>query len=474
MKPTDLASRILVDHGGEKGLGDIVCELNAYAALRKQYPDAALVSRGSRTLAWGNPLIDAFDESSPDMDFDHVLRMPLHFDRLKDALTRNQTIFEHFMVENGLEPPAAPPRLYVLPEEIEAIGLEADHPDDLIIAYSVDSKEPDRRWGEERFAELIQGLQQTYGGTYVEIGSGFTAGHVGIGYDLVGQTDLRQTMAILSEADLFIGNHGGLTHLAGGLGTPILCPWGASNPYAAYAYDDISIALETTPECRHCAWAANVHADCRETSVFSGRTACTQTISVTQMREAADRLLSRVRAERDALRAAKRKRTLAARDPKTLERFETPDSLDPYTNMRLFIGGAPGWGREHRVDNYARLRKIVAFPDWLDSASAWDSLVTSYVSAFSGAEDWVLVLSAAPLAGPEAHKMLDAYLRLLERTAAFPKIMLIFGNVSDSDRRALIRSAAAYVPLKGPYHLEDVPSARYITDLTELSRLAYD
>ncbi len=279
-------------------------------------------------------------------------------------------------------------------------------------------------------------------------------------------------MAILSEADLFIGNHGGLTHLAGGVGTPILCPWGASNPYAAYAYDAFSVALETAPECRHCAWTANVHPDCRQTSVYSGRTACTQAISVTQMREAADRLLPRLMRERVRLKGAKQQRRQAARDPRRLERFEVPQALDPFTNMRLFIGGTPGWGPEHRLDNYARLRKIVAFPDWLDPESAWDSLVDCFVSAFDKDSPWVLVLSAAPLSGPEAHQMLDAYLRLLERARSLPKIMLIFGSLNEFERQALIRDAEAYVPLKGAYHLADVTPARYVSDLEGLTRLA--
>ncbi|MNL68614.1 hypothetical protein D3C87_1933640 [compost metagenome] len=69
--------RILVDHSGEKGLGDIVSELGCYVLLRARHSDGAFVSRGSRTLAWGHLFIDAFDESSPDDSFDPVLRLPV-------------------------------------------------------------------------------------------------------------------------------------------------------------------------------------------------------------------------------------------------------------------------------------------------------------------------------------------------------------------------------------------------------------
>jgi ADP-heptose:LPS heptosyltransferase len=463
---------ILIDHSGAKGIGDIICELNAYAALRSRFPNSHLVSRGSRTLAWGNPYIDAFDESSPDEAFDQVVRLGIHWSRLKDSLSEGLSIFDHVMRANGLDMPSGPPQLHVLPAEVDAIGVEPDHPDDLLIAYSVDSKEPDRRWGEERFAELLQYIQETYGGTYLELGSGFTAGHVGIGYDLVGQTDLRQTMALLSEADLFIGNHGGLTHLAGGVGTPILCPWGASNPYRAYAYDAMSEVIETAPDCRYCAWTSNVTQDCQATSVFRGRTACTQTISVSQMREAADRLIFRLRLERERLRSLRHKRRQVSKDPRRLLRFDRPETLDPYTNMRLFIGGTPGWGPEHRNDHYARLRKIVAFPDWHNPASAWDSLVSSYVSFFDADDPWVLILSAAPHTGPAVHELLDAYLRGLDLKRPSPKVMLIFGSIGETERRDLIQNAEAYVPLAGPYHLDGVESARYVTHCDELAALA--
>ncbi|HEY9856116.1 MAG TPA: hypothetical protein V6D05_10285, partial [Stenomitos sp.] len=63
--PPDSPRRILVDHSGEKGLGDIVCELNLYPALRRRYPEAMIASRQSRSLAWGTPEIEAFDETSP-------------------------------------------------------------------------------------------------------------------------------------------------------------------------------------------------------------------------------------------------------------------------------------------------------------------------------------------------------------------------------------------------------------------------
>ena len=44
--------------------------------------------------------------------------------------------------------------------------------------------------------------------------------------DAVGKTTLQQVAAILKFVDLFIGNDGGVTHIAGAMKTPVICLWG--------------------------------------------------------------------------------------------------------------------------------------------------------------------------------------------------------------------------------------------------------
>jgi heptosyltransferase-2 len=48
--------------------------------------------------------------------------------------------------------------------------------------------------------------------------------------DLVGRTDIRQVVAILKAARLFVGNDSGLMHLAAALGTPTLGLFGSTSP----------------------------------------------------------------------------------------------------------------------------------------------------------------------------------------------------------------------------------------------------
>ncbi|MNY75146.1 hypothetical protein D3C86_2143480 [compost metagenome] len=50
--------------------------------------------------------------------------------------------------------------------------------------------------------------------------------------------------------------------------------------------------------------------------------------------------------------------------------------------------------------------------------------------------------------------------------------MLILGSLSEADRRHLIQQADAYVPLEGPYHLDGVEQARYLSRVSDITALA--
>ncbi|HEY9723801.1 MAG TPA: glycosyltransferase family 9 protein [Oscillatoriaceae cyanobacterium] len=434
--------RLLVDHGGQKGLGDIVCETNFYAALRAAHPRAAIASRGSRGLAWGNPHVDAFDETSPDRDFDRVIRPGsaiASYAGLPESLAARRTIFDHLARRAGVEPLGRPPELFVLPEELENFELRGwgEAP---LIAYSADSVEQYRRWGEERFAELMARIAEHSGARLVELGSGVTAGHLGIGEDRVGRTTLRESMAILWQADLFIGNHGGLTHLAGGVGTPILSPWGASHPFWAYAYDDLSVALESELPCRHCHWTERALPECVAADKLTGRTACTQRITVDAMAAAFEAQWPRLLAEREAIRARKRARTARAVAPGALQRFESA-GFDANAFIQLHIGGAPAdWGEAHRIDHFARLKKIVLFPEW-EKPENWQPVLATFVDSFEAAAPWVLVVAAGALRAPEAIERLRKALEGRRLTRPLPKILLLAGTFTPEAKRALCAAA---------------------------------
>ena len=96
-----------------------------------------------------------------------------------------------------------------------------------------------RRWGVERYAQLASWLVQERGLKVVLVGSGDDRKSGDemlaiIGKDrvvnLAGKTGLRELAAVLSRAELFIGNDSGPAHLSAAVGIPSVILSGADDP----------------------------------------------------------------------------------------------------------------------------------------------------------------------------------------------------------------------------------------------------
>ena len=110
-----------------------------------------------------------------------------------------------------------------------------------------------RRWPAERFGELAAWIVGELGGEVVLLGA---AGEAALGkaierachggaIDLIGQTTVRQAIAVLEYCDLYVGNDTGPMHMAAALGIDVV----AINPHPA----DGSPHHERYPQ-RFCAW----------------------------------------------------------------------------------------------------------------------------------------------------------------------------------------------------------------------------
>lgn len=102
--------------------------------------------------------------------------------------------------------------------------------DRAVIAIAPGASEAKRRWPASRFAELARTLQSRFKAIVLLVGdqhdtelarkiSETLRDDV---VDLVGQTTLRQTAALLRRSTMFIGNCSGPLHLAAGAGIPIV------------------------------------------------------------------------------------------------------------------------------------------------------------------------------------------------------------------------------------------------------------
>jgi len=141
----------------------------------------------------------------------------------------------------------------------EAIGTK-------LVGIQPGASYPSKQWGTTRFAEVARGLVAD--GTGIVLLGGKAeietarAMREAVGdsaplVDLTGATDLRETMGVLTQLALFVGNDTGVTHIAASLGIPTVSlfgptsaqKWGEQGPrnhVLAAPERDLS-ALETAP-----------------------------------------------------------------------------------------------------------------------------------------------------------------------------------------------------------------------------------
>ena len=119
---------------------------------------------------------------------------------------------------------------------------------------------PAKRWPPERFAALAVGLNRQLGARLVLLGGpedrpiaaqvqerlSFPV------LDLVGQTDLRQALAVLSRLNLLVTNDSGLMHAAAALGTPVVAIFGSTDPGATGPFTDRATVLRHPLPCSPC------------------------------------------------------------------------------------------------------------------------------------------------------------------------------------------------------------------------------
>jgi heptosyltransferase-2 len=157
------------------------------------------------------------------------------------------------------------PRLYLTPPEIEAAqgllaagGWETGAP--LVGLSPGAAYGPAKRWPPERFAGLAAGLEQEFGAGLVLLGgpddrpvADELKNHFpGPVLDLVGQTDLRQALGVLSQLRLLITNDSGLMHAAGALGVPLVALFGSTDPQATGPFTDRATVLYHPWPCSPC------------------------------------------------------------------------------------------------------------------------------------------------------------------------------------------------------------------------------
>jgi len=158
-----------------------------------------------------------------------------------------------------------PPTLYLEPEE-EAMGAclltEAGLPGQgPWVGLSPGAAfGPAKRWPAERFAALGRQLQGEFGARLVLLGGSderpvadeVKARLARPVLDLVGRTNLRQALGVLSHFNLLVTNDSGLMHAAAALSVPLVALFGSTDPMATGPFTSRATVIRHPLPCSPC------------------------------------------------------------------------------------------------------------------------------------------------------------------------------------------------------------------------------
>lgn len=117
-----------------------------------------------------------------------------------------------------------------------------------------------KRWPAERFASLADMLVEQAGADVVLVGA---REELNISEEvarmtrsrpivLTGETDLAQTAALLSVADLLVTNDTGPAHVAAAVGCPVVVIFGPTNPVTTRPFSPLAEVVRVPPDCAPC------------------------------------------------------------------------------------------------------------------------------------------------------------------------------------------------------------------------------
>lgn len=217
---------------------------------------AAFISRAARI-----PEIIGYSQSWLAFLLTHRSRRPdRHQTRMHDT-----GVYLNLLSQYGLAVPSqAEPSLNIDTATIEKTEAQflPDHSSPSLFIHAGAATSAAKLWMPSRFAQIINSYIQHTGGTAVLLGieseSGInneimkTVDKPDSVVNLVGKTTLKQTCALLANAELLLSNDSGMMHVAGALDTPAVVVFGPTNPNQVMPSNRGSVAMFEEVDCGPC------------------------------------------------------------------------------------------------------------------------------------------------------------------------------------------------------------------------------
>lgn len=166
-------------------------------------------------------------------------------------------------------------------------------PADRLIAIHPFATNKPRAWHEDDFVALANRLQAAHGARIIVFGGPGDAGDaqafreriVPAPIVAVGNTSLRQTMALLERCELLVCNDSGIMHLGAALRLPLVALFGPQSPLKFGPWGEASAVVYKKLPCSPC--RQKFWTECAPSP--RGKPACMEAISVDDVIAAADR-----------------------------------------------------------------------------------------------------------------------------------------------------------------------------------------
>lgn len=241
---------VLVDYWGSWGLGDLLCSDPMMLGLVEQFgSDTRIYVNGKCGNVVHNPLVTGHAQNG--QQYDHVVEVQLFTHMNRDDYAKLEampSLIEHMCSYAGVTPSDLQPKLHLGQEDMSVLRRIPllSKPRIVICADHVD---PLRHWPVERWREVAQTLHDL-GAQVIEVG---TKDRLGVGTDLVGKLTMRETAAVMSACNLFVGNNSGPFHYAQAAGIPCVTLFSLATPSRFMHPGATVYPVEATGlPCLHC------------------------------------------------------------------------------------------------------------------------------------------------------------------------------------------------------------------------------
>lgn len=295
---------VLVDYQGNWGLGDLLCSDPMLLGLTEHHGEGTRIwLRGKVGNVVHNPLVAGMARAGQSFDRTIEVRLFTHMPREDYArLEAMPSLIDHMCWYAGVTPSDRRPRLHLHGSDLAVVptlGLPSRRPR---IALCADFIDPLRHWPIDRWRAVATMLQEL-GAEVVGIGQ---KDRLGTGTDLVGRLTMRETAAVLTVCDLFVGNNSGPFHYAQAAGLPCVTLFSLATP-ARFVHPGARVHVVEAAglPCLHCmsrCFAAMQHTGC----IASPHGRCMTDIPVEAVLDAIDQALQAVpqRTERQKAKLA--------------------------------------------------------------------------------------------------------------------------------------------------------------------------